>query len=129
MLLAVGITLQNLSEGIAVGAGYNTPQFGLFIAFAIMLHNIPEGIATALPPYESGLSKWRSFGVTFLSGLVEPLGALLAAIFLSLFQPLIPGALAFAGGVMMFITLDELFPIALSTGTSITLLSVLSRVR
>jgi zinc transporter, ZIP family len=117
VMLAIGITIHNLPEGFAVGAGYMyQPQFGIFIAIAIMLHNIPEGIATALPLYESGLSKWSSFRVTLLSGLVEPLGALLAAIFLSAFQPLIPGALAFAGGVMMFITLDELIPTAREYG-------------
>jgi zinc transporter, ZIP family len=117
VMLAIGITIHNLPEGFAVGAGYmHLPQFGIFIAIAIMLHNIPEGIATALPLYESGLSKRRSFRVTLLSGLVEPLGALLAAIFLSAFQPLIPGALAFAGGVMMFITLDELIPMAREHG-------------
>ena len=117
MMLAIGITIHNLPEGFAIGAGYmHQPQFGVFIAMAIMLHNIPEGMATALPLYESGLSKWRSFRVALLSGLVEPLGALLAAIFLSLFEPLIPFSLAFAGGVMMFITLDELIPMAREHG-------------
>jgi ZIP family zinc transporter len=117
VMLAIGITIHNLPEGFAVGAGYMyQPQFGVFIAIAIMLHNIPEGMATALPLYESGLSKWRSFRVALLSGLVEPLGALLAAIFLSIFEPLIPFSLAFAGGVMMFITLDELIPMARQHG-------------
>lgn len=117
ILLAIGITIHNLPEGIAVGAGYmHTPKFGLFIAIAILLHNIPEGIATALPLCTSGMYKWDSFRVAFLSGLVEPIGALAAAIFLKLFQALIPGSLAFAGGVMMFITLDELIPTAREYG-------------
>jgi len=117
VMLAIGITIHNLPEGFAVGAGYMyEPKFGVFIAIAIMLHNIPEGMATALPLYESGLSKWRSFRVALLSGLAEPLGALLAAIFLSIFEPLIPFSLAFAGGVMMFITLDELIPMARQHG-------------
>jgi ZIP family zinc transporter len=117
ILLAIGITIHNLPEGIAVGAGYmHTPQFGVFIALAILLHNIPEGIATALPLSQSGVSRWDSFRVAFLSGLVEPIGALAAALFLKSFQGLVPGALAFAGGVMMFITLDELIPTAREHG-------------
>jgi ZIP family zinc transporter len=117
MLLAVGITLHNLPEGIAVGAGYlHNPQFGLFIAVAILLHNIPEGIATALPLCKGGVCRWDAFRVAFLSGLAEPVGALLASLFLVSFQNLVPGALAFAGGVMVFITLDELIPTAREYG-------------
>lgn len=117
VLIAVGITIHNIPEGIAVGAGYmHTPSFGLFIALAILLHNIPEGIATALPLCKSGVCRWDSFRVAFLSGLAEPLGALVAAFFLISFQSLIPGALAFAGGVMVFITLDELIPAAREHG-------------
>lgn len=116
-LIAVGITIHNLPEGIAVGAGYmHTPQFGFFIALAILLHNIPEGIATALPLCKGGVCRWDSFRIAFLSGMAEPLGALAAAFFLVSFQGMIPLALAFAGGVMMFITLDELIPTAREHG-------------
>jgi ZIP family zinc transporter len=117
LLLAVGITLHNLPEGIAVGAGYlQNPTFGLFIAVAILLHNIPEGIATALPLCKGGVCRWDAFKVAFLSGLAEPVGALLASLFLVTFKQLVPGALAFAGGVMVFITLDELIPTAREFG-------------
>jgi ZIP family zinc transporter len=117
ILIAIGITIHNFPEGVAVGAGYmHSPKFGLFIAMAIMLHNIPEGIATALPLCKSGMGRWNSFKVAFFSGLVEPVGALVAALFLVSFQTLIPGALAFAGGVMVFITLDELIPAAREHG-------------
>ena len=117
MLLAIGITIHNIPEGIAVGAGYaHSPEFGLFIAIAILLHNIPEGIATALPLSTCGVYKWDAFLVATLSGLSEPVGALLAGIFLSTFEKFIPGALAFAGGVMVFITLDELVPAAREFG-------------
>lgn len=113
LLLAIGISLHNLPEGIAVGAGYlHNPQFGLFIAAAILLHNIPEGIATALPLCKAGICKKDALKVAFLSGLAEPVGALLASSFLVRFTTLLPGALAFAGGVMVFITLDELIPTA-----------------
>lgn len=116
-LLAIGITIHNLPEGIAVGAGYiHFPEFGLFIAIAILLHNIPEGIATALPLYKGGFGRWNSFKTALFSGLTEPLGALLAALFLNFFRTLIPATLAFAGGVMVFITLDELLPMAREHG-------------
>jgi len=117
MLLTIGITLHNLPEGLAIGAGYiHAPEFGVFIALAIMLHNIPEGVATALPLCQSGVCRWDSFRAASLSGLTEPIGALIAALFLSSFQNLVPAALAFAGGVMVFITLDELVPTARQYG-------------
>jgi ZIP family zinc transporter len=117
ILLALGITLHNLPEGIAKGAGYlHEPSFGLFVALAIMLHNIPEGIATAMPLCECGVNRWVALRVAFLSGLAEPVGALVASLFLSSFTNLIPASLAFAGGVMMLITLDELIPAAREYG-------------
>jgi ZIP family zinc transporter len=117
ILLVVGITIHNLPEGMAVGAGYmHAPAFGLLIALAIMLHNIPEGIATALPLCESGVCKRNAFLTSLFSGMTEPLGALIAAFFLQFFQGLVPFALAFAGGVMLFITLDELIPAAREHG-------------
>ncbi len=117
MLIALGITIHNMPEGIAVGAGYaHEVQFGYFIAIAIALHNIPEGIATALPLCKGGACRWDAFRIALLSGLTEPVGALLAIFFLSLFRDLIPVALAFAGGVMTFITLDELVPVAREHG-------------
>ena len=118
LLLAIGISLHNLPEGISVGAGYmHNPQFGLFIAMAIMLHNIPEGLATALPLSRGGAKRGYALGIAVLSGLAEPLGAVLASLFLGSFQNLIPGALAFAGGVMVYITLDELIPSAREYGS------------
>jgi len=117
ILLAMGITLHNLPEGIAVGAGYlHQPAFGMFVAMAIMLHNIPEGIATALPLCACGVRRRDAIRVATLSGMAEPVGALVAALFLTSFQDLIPASLAFAGGVMVFITLDELVPTAREFG-------------
>jgi len=117
LLVALGIAIHNTPEGIAVGAGYaHTPAFGIFIATAITLHNIPEGIATALPLYKAGMSKRRAAVFALLSGLTEPIGALLAGLLLTSFDALIPAALAFAGGVMVFITLDELVPVAREHG-------------
>ena len=117
LLIAAGIAIHNLPEGFAVGAGFSrSTEFGLFIAVAILLHNIPEGMATALPLCEGGMVRRDALKASILSGMVEPLGALLAAGFLSVFEGLLPGALAFAGGVMVFITLDELIPAAREHG-------------
>jgi ZIP family zinc transporter len=116
-LLSLGITLHNIPEGIAVGAGYiHMPDFGVMISVAILLHNIPEGIGTALPLAMSGVGRWQAFWVALLSGLAEPIGALAAAAVLSTFSTIVPAALAFAGGVMVFITLDELLPMARQYG-------------
>ena len=90
MLVAIGIAIHNIPEGIAIGAGYvHKPKFGLFIALAIALHNIPEGIATALPLCKGGYCRWKSFKIALYSGLVEPIGALVAALFLISFTSLL----------------------------------------
>ena len=115
VLIAIGITLHNLPEGFVVAAGYIfNPSLGLVVAIAIMLHNIPEGIATAIPLSEAGTKPTRVAIVTFLSGLAEPVGALVAAMVLSAFAPriLIGYSLVFAAGVMTYITADELIPVA-----------------
>lgn len=110
-LVAIGISIHNIPEGMAVGAGYiNAPALGLVVAIGIALHNIPEGVATALPLYASGFSRNKSFLISLFSGFVEPIGALIAYLFLSGFPLLTPAMLAFAAGVMIFITLDELLP-------------------
>lgn len=117
VLVAIGISIHNIPEGAVVGAGYlHQPQFGAFIALAIALHNIPEGIATVLPLCQSGVCRRDAFWVALLSGMVEPIGALGAALFLTSFHGLIPAALAFAAGVMVFLTLDELVPAAREHG-------------
>jgi ZIP family zinc transporter len=112
-LIAIGISLHNLPEGIAVASGYSfAPEIGVIIAIAIAIHNIPEGIAIALPIRMSGTSRWAAFRVALLSGLAEPVGAVIAAVFLTTLPGLMPLALSFAAGVMVFITVDELIPIA-----------------
>jgi ZIP family zinc transporter len=117
LLITIGMTLHNIPEGVAVGAGYvHLPAFGIAIAIAIAAHNIPEGVAVALPIFASTGNRWKAFQYAVLSGLTEPVGALAAALFLTGFASLVSGALAFAGGVMFFITLDELVPAACSRG-------------
>ena len=114
MLMAIGITLHNLPEGLIVTAGYAyAPRLGLIIGIAIMLHNIPEGVATAVPLIASGMKPSRIVFLTFLSGLAEPFAALIGVFFFSLLNRTIIGySLAFAAGVMTYITADELVPVA-----------------
>jgi ZIP family zinc transporter len=112
-LIAIGISIHNLPEGVAVASGYSfVPEIGLIIAIAIAIHNIPEGIAIALPIRMSGASRWAAFRVALLSGLIEPVGAAIATVFLTTSPELMPFALSFAAGVMVFITVDELIPLA-----------------
>jgi ZIP family zinc transporter len=115
MLIAIGITIHNFPEGLVVSAGYTyLPKLGLTITLAIMMHNIPEGVATAIPLCASNMKRSRIMLITFLSGLAEPIAALVGAIALSFFSsPIVIGvALALAAGVMTYITADELIPVA-----------------
>ena len=115
MLIAIGVTLHNLPEGFVVAAGYLfNPGLGLIIAVAIMLHNIPEGMATAIPLLEAGTKPLKTAVITLLSGLAEPVGAIIGAVALSAFAPriVIGYSLVFAAGVMTYITADELIPVA-----------------
>ena len=114
ILIALGITLHNLPEGLVVVAGYAySPTLGLIIAIAIMLHNIPEGVAAAIPLIEGGMKPRMVALFTLLSGLAEPAAALVGAIVLSSFTASMIGySLVFAAGVMTYITADELIPVA-----------------
>jgi ZIP family zinc transporter len=113
ILIAIGISLHNFPEGIAEASGYSyLPRLGLVVAVAMALHNIPEGIAVSLPVYMSGASRRSAFRLALISGLVEPIGALAASLFLQTSSSLVPYGLSFAGGVMVFVTLDELIPVA-----------------
>jgi len=117
-LVAIGITLHNVPEGLAVVAGYAyLPELGYLVALAIAFHNIPEGIATASPLCAAGMKRRKVFTITVLSGLAEPLGALIGSLLLmSPSQFAIAFTLAFAGGIMTYITADELIPTAHAHG-------------
>ena len=118
VIMALGITIHNIPEGMIVGAGYAAlPAFGLVLAFAIALHNVPEGVAVAVPLCASGCSKRRTFLISLVSGLAEPLGAVVAVAFISFMPGVLPAMLGFAGGVMTYITMDELIPTAQKYGS------------
>lgn len=115
--LAVGI--HNFPEGMATFVGgLQDPQIGIAIAGAVALHNIPEGIAVAVPIYFATGSRWRAFKLSFLSGLAEPLGALIGYLLL---RPYLDGVgmgyvFAAIAGIMVAISLDELIPAAREYG-------------
>ena len=119
MLTAVAITVHNFPEGLSVFvAGLGDINTGLAVGFAIMLHNIPEGLSVSLPIYSATGKKWRSFAIGALSGLTEPLGALAAYfVLLPILTPSVVGAaLASTAGIMVYIALDELLPMARDYG-------------
>nr|CAD1831250.1 unnamed protein product [Ananas comosus var. bracteatus] len=112
---AVGISLHNFPEGMAVFLGsIKGLRVGLNLALAIALHNIPEGVAVALPVYFATNSKWQAFKLATLSGFAEPLGVIVVAfLFPSSLNPeILEGLLGSVGGVMAFLTLHEMLPLA-----------------
>ena len=110
-LVAVGIALHDLPEGIAIAAGYAaTPELGWLIALAIGLHNIPEGMAMAAPMVLGGQSFRYIIGTAGLVSLVTPMGAFLGLLLVGISHRLIAYLLAFAGGAMAYIVIRELWP-------------------
>ncbi|TKG96401.1 zinc transporter ZupT [Puteibacter caeruleilacunae] len=119
ILTAVALAIHNFPEGLATfAAALNDPSVGIAIAIAIAIHNIPEGIAVSVPIYYATGSRKKAFWYSFLSGLSEPLGAIVGFIVLMPFindqnMEVIFGAiLASVAGIMVFISFDELLPSA-----------------
>jgi len=115
IIVALSLAIHNFPEGIAT---FTSALSGLSVAIpitvAIAIHNIPEGIAVSVPIYHATGSKRKAFWLSFLSGLAEPMGALIAWLILMPFwSPLINGiVLAAVAGIMVYISLDELLPTA-----------------
>jgi len=118
-LLVLAITLHNIPEGLAVGvlfgavaAGVPEASIGGAVALAvgIGLQNFPEGIAVAMPLRRMGVSRRKRFYYGQLSAVVEPIAAVLGAFAVAFFTPLLPYALAFAAGAMMFVVVEEVIP-------------------
>ncbi|RWZ60838.1 zinc transporter ZupT [Halobacillus fulvus] len=110
---ALAIAIHNFPEGIATfTAALSDPSLGIAIAAAIAIHNIPEGIAVSVPIYFATGDKRKAFKLSFLSGLSEPVGAILAFLILMPFLNDMMFGILFAGvaGIMVFISLDELLP-------------------
>jgi ZIP family zinc transporter len=111
-LFALAITIHNFPEGLAVGVSFGSGDAaaGFVVAMAIGLQNMPEGLAVALPLLREGYSRRRSLWFGTLTGLVEPVGGLLGVTLVSVFHPILPWALAFAAGAMLFVVSDEIIP-------------------
>lgn len=119
MMVAVAVTIHNLPEGLAVfTSAVSQPRLGLVIALAIAIHNIPEGIAVSIPIYCATGSRRKAFWFSLLSGLSEPLGALIGWLVLMPLMNDVMFGIVFAGvaGIMVFISLDELLPTAQAYG-------------
>lgn len=115
IMTALAIGIHNFPEGLATfTSALKDSHLGVAIAVAIAIHNIPEGIATAAPIYFSTGSRKKAFFVSFLSGMTEPVGAVLGYLILRpFFNDAVFGALfAFVAGIMVFISLEELLPMA-----------------
>jgi len=112
LLFVMAIAIHNLPEGIAAGVGFGTGNDGeaLTIAAGIALQNIPEGMVIIAPMLAAGMSKGRTFIAALLTGVVEVLGALLGYFAVSLSTAILPFALAFAGGTMLYVISDEMIP-------------------
>ena len=118
-MLALAVALHNLPEGMAVGvvfAGWMNGQAEVTLAGALTLsvgiaiQNFPEGAILSMPLRGEGMSKSRAFGYGVLSGVVEPLGALLAIALAGIMVPALPYALSFAAGAMIYVVVEELIP-------------------
>jgi ZIP family zinc transporter len=119
LFVALGIGIHNFPEGMATFAGtLKNVGLGTSIAIAIAIHNIPEGLAVSAPVYAATRSRSKAFLWSFLSGLAEPMGAGIAAIFLiPILTPTLLGwILAAVAGIMVFISFDELVPASRSFG-------------
>ncbi|KAJ1529827.1 hypothetical protein ONE63_006567 [Megalurothrips usitatus] len=124
LLLIMAITIHNIPEGLAVGVAFGAVgssasasfQKARNLAIGIGIQNFPEGLAVSVPLHAAGFSVGRSLWYGQLSGLVEPIAGVLGAAFVSLAEPALPYALAFAAGAMIFVVVDDLIPEANTSG-------------
>jgi ZIP family zinc transporter len=125
ILLVLAITLHNIPEGLAVGVGFGAAAMGIpgagfagavALALGIGLQNFPEGAAVSIPLRRDGASRLKSFWYGQLSGVVEPVAGVLGAALVFFIQPILPYALAFAAGAMIFVVAEELIPEAYREG-------------
>lgn len=115
--LALAVTIHNFPEGMAVGvaiAGAVTADFSmagaLALSLGIAIQNVPEGAIISMPLRAAGNSRWRSFAIGSLSGIVEPIGGALVLLLASAITGIMPYLLAFAAGAMLYVVVEELIP-------------------
>ena len=119
VLLVLAITLHNIPEGLAVGVAFGALRYGLAsanlagavaLALGIGIQNFPEGTSVSAPLRREGLSRLKSFWFGQLSGIVEPIAGVLGAMAVLLMKPILPYALSFAAGAMIFVVVEQLIP-------------------
>ena len=117
-LFIIAITVHNFPEGMAVGVSFGVDNIknGIALAIAIGLQNLPEGLAVALPLVALGYKPGRAVLIGTLTGLVEPLGGLLGVTAVNLFHSILPIAMGFAAGAMLFVITEEIIPETQSKG-------------
>ncbi len=118
-LLVLAITLHNIPEGLAVGVAFGAVAAGfesstltgaIALAIGIGIQNFPEGVAVSMPLRRDGMSRRRSFMYGQFSGMVEPIAAMIGAASVVFIEPLLPYALSFAAGAMIFVVAEEVIP-------------------
>lgn len=118
-LLVLAITLHNIPEGLAIGVLFGAASLGIdgatytsaiALTIGIGIQNFPEGFAVAMPLRRAGASRWKSFHYGQLSAIVEPVAGVVGAMAVIYMQPLLPFALAFAAGAMIFVVVEEVIP-------------------
>ena len=118
-LLVLAITLHNIPEGLAIGVLFGGVAAGLpeasiagavVLAIGIGIQNFPEGIAVSMPLRRQGMSRWKSFLYGQSSAIVEPIAAVIGALAVTFFTPILPYALSFAAGAMIFVVVEEVIP-------------------
>ena len=121
----LAVLIHNIPEGLAVGfacglaLSTNEPVFimsALSLSIGISIQNFPEGMAISVPMYDEGVSKIKAFNYGMISGIVEPIFALVGIFLATLMQTLLPWLLAFSAGAMIYVTIDELLPAARKEG-------------
>ena len=117
LMLVLAITIHNFPEGLAVGVAFGAVETGSMtirearaLAWGIGLQNFPEGLAVSMPLYRQGMSSWQSFWFGQLSGMVEPIAGVLGALLIQYANPVLPYALSFAAGAMIYVVVDDLIP-------------------
>ncbi len=118
-LLVLAITLHNIPEGLAVGVLFGAAGLGIdgatiagaiALAIGIGIQNFPEGFAVAMPLRRQGVSRWKSFWYGQMSAIVEPIFGVIGALAVIYMQPILPFALAFAAGAMIYVVVEEVIP-------------------
>ncbi len=128
ILLVLAITMHNIPEGLSVGVAFGALAYKLpfatfsgavALAFGIGIQNFPEGLAVAMPLRRENMSRLKAFWYGQLSGLVEPVAGVLGAAAVMVARPILPYALSFAAGAMIFVVVEELIPEAQREGTDV----------